>query len=60
MSNFPLKLKELSLVIRRIGLADTSAFTLGFQTLIERKLDFETAMGPQETVTEIIREEDLT
>lgn len=54
------KLKELSLVIRRIGLADTSAFTLGFQTLIERKLDFETAMGPQETVTEIIREEDLT
>ena len=54
------KLKELSLVIRRIGLADTNAFTLGFQTLTSRKLDFGTTMGPQETVTEIIREEDLT
>ncbi|QDP57100.1 MAG: hypothetical protein GOVbin1782_107 [Prokaryotic dsDNA virus sp.] len=54
------KLKELSLVIRRIGLADTNAFTLGFQTSTSRKLDFGATMGPQETITEIIREEDLT
>ena len=53
------KLKELSLVIRRTGLADPTAFTLGFQTLSERKLDFGATMSPQETVTEIIREEDL-
>ena len=53
------KLKELRLMIKRVGLVDSNAFTLGFQTLTERKLDFETTMGPQETVTEIIIDEDF-
>ena len=53
------KLKELRLVIKRIGLVDSNAFTIGFQTLTERKLDFGATMGPQETVTEIIRDEDF-
>ena len=38
---------------------DANAFTLGFQTLTERKLDFGETMGPQETVTEIITDEDF-
>ena len=53
------KLKELRLVIKRIGLLDESAFTLGFQTLESRKLDFGATMGPQETITEIITDEDF-
>ena len=53
------KLKELRLLIKRIGLVDEDAFVLGFQTLDARKLDFDVTMGPQETVTEIIREEDF-
>jgi len=54
-----IKLKELRLVIKKISLADSSAFTLGFQTEEARKLDFGTAMQPLETVTEIITEEDF-
>ena len=54
-----IKLKELRLVIRKISLSDSSAFTLGFQTLAARKLDFGTTMGPQETITTIITEEDF-
>lgn len=54
-----IKLKELRLVIKRIGLADANAFTLGFQTLVERKLDFGTTMGPQENTIEIITDEDF-
>ena len=53
------KLKELRLVIKRIGLVDTDAFTLGFQTDSERLLDFGATMQPQETITEIIRDEDF-
>mgnify|MGYP000131411422 FL=1 len=34
-----IKLKELRLVIKKISLADEDAFTIGFQTLEERKLD---------------------
>ena len=54
-----IKLKELRLVIKKISLADTSAFTLGFQTLTERKLDFGTTMQPLETTTTIITDDDL-
>ena len=54
------KLKELRLVIKRIGLLDENSFTLGFQTDTARLLDFGAVMGPQETVTEIITDEDLT
>lgn len=54
------KLKELRLTIKRTGLADATAFTLGFQTLEARKLDFGTTMGPADVVTEIIRDVDLT
>tara|TARA_R110002020_G_scaffold75347_1_gene191889 strand:- start:431 stop:4786 length:4356 start_codon:yes stop_codon:yes gene_type:complete len=54
-----IKLKELRLVIKKISLADPSAFTLGFQTLTERKLDFGTTMAPLDTVTTIITDEDL-
>jgi len=53
------KLKELRLVIKKISLADPSAFTLGFQTLTERKLDFGTTMAPLDTITTIITDEDL-
>tara|TARA_R110002167_G_scaffold65864_10_gene186408 strand:- start:1934 stop:13873 length:11940 start_codon:yes stop_codon:yes gene_type:complete len=53
------KLKELRLVIRRIGLVDADAFTLGFQTNPNRLLDFGTPMQPQETEIEIITDEDL-
>ena len=38
---------------------DEDAFTLGFQTLEARKLDFGITMEPLETFTEIIREEDF-
>ena len=54
-----IKLKELRLVIKRIGLADANAFTLGFQGLAERKLDFGITMGPQENTIEIITDEDF-
>jgi len=55
-----IKLKELRLVIKKISLADSDAFTLGFQTLTTRKLDFGDTMGPLETVTTIITDEDFT
>ena len=53
------KLKELRLTIKRTGLADANFFTLGFQTLEARKLDFGTTMGPAEVITEIVRDVDL-
>ena len=53
------KLKELRLVIKRIGLADTDPFVLGFQTDATRLLDFGATMGPLETVTEIMTDKDL-
>jgi len=53
------KLKELRLVIKKISLADEDAFTIGFQTLEARKLDFGTTMAPLDTVTTIITDEDL-
>ena len=53
------KLKELRLIIKKISLSDSDAFTLGFQTLTTRKLDFGDTMGPLETVTTIITEEDF-
>jgi len=55
-----IKLKELRLVIKKISLADSDAFTLGFQTLTTRKLDFGDTMGPLETITTIITDEDFT
>jgi hypothetical protein len=54
-----LKIKELRMVIKRIGLVDTDAFTLGFQTDSTRLLDFGATMGPLETVTEILIDEDF-
>jgi len=54
-----LKLKELRLVIKKISLTDEGAFTIGFQTLEERKLDFGTTMQPQDTTTTILTDEDL-
>ena len=54
-----IKLKELRLVIKKISLADEDAFTLGFQTLATRKLDFGDTMGPLESITTIITDEDL-
>ena len=54
-----IKLKELRLVIKKISLADEDAFTLGFQTLTTRKLDFGDTMGPLESITTIITDEDL-
>ena len=55
------KLKELRLVIKRIGLADASAFTLGFQTDANLLLGFDSnsTMSPQETVTEILTDKDF-
>ena len=50
--------KSISL-IKKISLADEDAFTLGFQTLTERKLDFGTTMQPLETTTTIITDDDL-
>ena len=54
-----IKLKELRLVIKKISLADEDAFTLGFQTLATRKFDFGDTMGPLESITTIITDEDL-
>jgi len=54
-----IKLKELRLIIKRTGLADATSFTLGFQTLEARKLDFGTTMGPADVVVEIVRDVDL-
>ena len=53
------KIKELRLLINRVGLADTDAFTLGFQTDSDRLLGFGATMGPLETVTETLIDEDF-
>jgi len=53
------KIKELRLLINRVGLAETDAFTLGFQTDSDRLLGFGATMGPLETVTETLIDEDF-
>jgi hypothetical protein len=53
------KIKELRLLINRVGLVDTDAFTLGFQTDSDRLLGFGATMGPLETVTETLIDEDF-
>ena len=53
------KIKQLRLVVNRIGLAETDAFTLGFQTDTDRLLDFGDTLAPLETITETLIDEDF-